>query len=156
MGTPWEHPEGFGNLVHKVWNQSETSDDPALFAVKLDRSVWVPKHHHPTGALYVMIEGGMHFPGEGAIRQFQVRWTAPGHFYAGERSDADFSARITVLGTDLGPQFDDSPPPPGYLAEHRSNLHTVYRDPVMTSTREVVGRMIGSGSVGRSFNQIMV
>lgn len=124
--------------------------------VKLEKDVWVPKHHHPTGALYVMIEGGMQFPGEGSTRQFQARWTAPGHFYAGERSDLEQGALISVLGTDLGPQFDVSPPSPHYLAEHRSNLHTVYRDPVTNAIPTVVGRMVGSGSVGRSSVDVLL
>jgi len=146
--TPWVHPEGFGDLVHKVYDKStENNDDVPYFTVKLQPGVWVPKHHHPTGALYILVRGSMTFPGEGTAMRFEVRWTAPGHFYAGERSDLKEETLIAVLGTDLGPQFIPGPPSANYLEEHRTNLHVVYRDEAAAVTPAQSHRLVGSGAV---------
>lgn len=145
--TPWEHPEGFGDLVHKVWDKStENNDDVPYFVVKLQPNVWVPKHHHPTGAVYVAVRGSMHFSGEGSIERLQARWTAPGHFYAGERA-GEHETLLSVLGTDLGPQFNPSPPNENYLEEHRTNLHVVYRNEAAPAIAAASGRLVGSGAV---------
>lgn len=146
--TPWVHPEGFGDLVHKVWDKSTSNnDDVGYFAVKLQPHVWVPKHHHPTGAVYVLVDGSMHFPGEGTAKRFEARWTAPGHFYAGERADAERETLISVLGTDVGPQFTVGPPSTNYLEEHRTNLHVVYRDEAAAPLVASSSRLVGSGAV---------
>merc|ERR1712151_288604 len=146
--TPWVRPAGFDHLVHKVWNKSlDNNDDGSYFVVNLEPNCWVPQHHHPTGAFYAMVSGGMHFPGEGSITQFEARWTAPGHFYAGERGDKSEGALIGVLGTDLGPQFIDSPPPSNYLEEHRTNLHVVYRDSTFKRNPSFNGELLGSCSL---------
>merc|ERR1712187_813184 len=53
--TVWNHRAEFTCLVDKVWNKStDNNDDVPLFTVKLQPNCWVPKHHHPTGAVYII------------------------------------------------------------------------------------------------------
>jgi mannose-6-phosphate isomerase-like protein (cupin superfamily) len=145
--TPWVRPDGFGDIMHKVWNKSmQNNDDVAYFSVKLAPNQWVRKHYHPTGAVYIVVKGSMTFPGEGRLDKFEVRWTAPDHFYAGERSDAKEETLLAVPGH-LGPQFTSGPPHHNYLLEHRANLHVVHRDTSAHPMSRVAGRVVGSGSV---------
>jgi len=121
------------SLQNKMWERSrDNNDDVAYLSVKWTPYQWLPRHTHATGAFYIIMEGMMHFPGEGGIGKFEARWTAPGHFYAGERSMAD-GALIVVLGTDSPPQFVDLPPEgqrfSNYLGEKRRNMHHVFDDP---------------------------
>ena len=77
-------PPGFDCLRHRVWNGSATdADDVPYFMIDLQPGCFVPAHHHPTGALYLVMRGAMHFPGEGSAASWEMRWTAPGHFYSG-------------------------------------------------------------------------
>ena len=64
----------------------------------------LPSHYHPTGALYVVQNGTMYFPGESVpkIEVGEIRWVRSGHFYDGEGS-LDIGLNIIVLGADTHP-----------------------------------------------------
>merc|ERR1712039_1031008 len=115
----------------KLWKQTtENIDQPPYTLLRFDPNTFIPAHHHPTGAVYVFLSGSFRYSGEATASRGEARWTAPSHYYAGERSDAQEETLIVVLGMDVNPQFRGyvgllpaGPPPENYLFNHRRNMH---------------------------------
>eukprot|EP00475_Leptophrys_vorax_P005750 TRINITY_DN1347_c0_g1_i1.p1 TRINITY_DN1347_c0_g1~~TRINITY_DN1347_c0_g1_i1.p1 ORF type:complete len:304 (-),score=86.82 TRINITY_DN1347_c0_g1_i1:744-1655(-) len=72
-------------------------------------------HHHPSGAIYIALEGRLFYGGDfpnnkvGTVEQYELRWVRPGRFYGPESTDQNGALFLALhpgyLETDQWMQF---------------------------------------------------